>query len=276
MGHQGQVAGRASCVALAAITTLSLVGCGFGGVPINGTTPVAGTSNNWEFATTATTKGRSGNALTDLSGSILEETGGSAPHRTTAVFQATSGCYADAEVVPFDGSISGSTFQVRSFGVRGQFLTLNGTLDATASKMTGTYQIGGGCSNGEAGSLAGTRYSTLTGTFAGTLTSGGTSHQVSLVLTQSPDPTGQGTFLVAGTGTLSNFSCFSSGSVPVQGGSISGSKVSLVLNTDGGSGAVISLPATIDPAASTVTVSALTITGSTCAGSYGPVTLQRQ
>ena len=274
------LAGR-FCRAASAIGGLlfavSLTGCGFGGTAITGGVPAATTvSNNWELATTATSAGSSTQPLTDLSGSVLEETSGSDPHRTTAVFLATAGCYAADEVVPFDGSITGSMLQVRSFGVRGQFLTLTGTLDSTASHLTGTYQIGGGCSNGEAGSFTGTRYSALTGTYAGAVTGAGTAHQVTLHLTQSTDPTGQGTFLLAGTAALTNFSCFTAGTVTAQGSSISGSKVSLLLSADGGGGATISITGNIDSAAATFSVTSFQVAGGGCAGNYGAATLQRQ
>ncbi len=265
--------------ATGSLTALSLTGCGFGGQPIS-TSPVAGTSNNWELTTKATTQnGSSAAPLTDLSGSILESNG-AAPHRATVVFQATAGCYAEAEVVPFEGSINGTAFTVRSFPVRGQFMDLAATFDSTAAHMTGTYTIGGGCGNGESGTLAGTRYSSASGTFAGATATGGTgasgSHTVSLVLTQNSDPTGEGTFLLSGTATIGGFACFTSATVPAGGGNVSGSKVSLVLNADGASGAVINLSGNIDPAATVLTVPSLVITGSNCAGNYGPVTLQRQ
>ncbi|WP_212733237.1 hypothetical protein [Terriglobus roseus] len=249
-----------------------LTGCGFGGVPLNGapTTPTT-SSDNWEIMVTPS-NGVSANRLSMLSGSILSSPSGSST-QAPAVFQGVSSCFAAANVIPMDSTIASNVFQGRSFGVQGQYLSMTGNLNTAHDSMTGTYSIAGGCSDGESGAFTGTRYRALTGTYTGTVSQGGNTYTVSVTTTQG-DATGVGSFLIGGTATFGGFSCFTTGTIPVGSGYISGSN--LTLSVTSSNGAVIQMNGEIDPAATTVSSGNLVITGGACSGQYGPIKLTRQ
>jgi len=238
-------------------------------------TPPTTYSNNWELTTAATTKPSSG-PLTKLTGSIISNTAsGAAANSITAVFRATSGCYTGANIVPMAGTLSGTAFSARSFDVNAQFLTLTSTYSSTANSMTGTYNIGGGCADGEAGSVSGNRYAALTGTYTGSFTDSGTTHNVSLVLTQSATPTGDGSFLVTGTGSLTNFTCFTSGAIAASS-NISGGDANLALSLTGPSNTAAQFTGRLSTDATMLTVNKLAITGSGCIGNFSGVVLKKQ
>lgn len=249
-----------------------LMGCGFGGVPITGspTTPSA-SSDNWEIMATPS-NGVAANRLSMLSGSILSSPSGSST-LAPAVFQAISGCYAAANVVPMDSTITNNVFQGRSFGVQAQYLSMTGNLNTAHDSMSGTYHIDGGCSNGELGAFTGTRYHALTGTYAGTITQAGSTYTVALNMTQG-NATGTGQFLISGTANFKGFSCFTAGTIPVGSGYISGSNLTLSVTSSGGD--VIEMNGEIDPAATAVTSGNLVVTGGACSGQYGAIKLTRQ
>jgi hypothetical protein len=101
---------------------------------------------------------------------------------------------------------------------------------------------------------------------------------ISLDLTQDPvvDGTGSGTFLVSGSATIGGISCFKTGSIPtpstsVPGSTIIGNQVSLTFADSDGS--LMTLTGTINPAASTLALTSVTVTGGSCAGSLGSATL---
>jgi hypothetical protein len=216
--------------------------------------------------------GVAANRLSMLSGSILSSPSGSST-LAPAVFQAVSGCYAAANVIPMDSTITNNVFQGRSFGVQGQYLSMTGNLDAAHDSMSGTYTIAGGCANAESGSFTGTRYHALTGTYAGTITQGTSTYTVALNMTQG-NATGIGQFLISGTANFGGFSCFTTGTIPVGSGYISGSN--LTLSVTSSSGDVIQINGEIDPAATSVTSGNLVVTGGACSGQYGAIKLTRQ
>jgi hypothetical protein len=260
--------------------SISPAGCGFDGVPLTGVPSLPAQvnfSNNWEMAMATTTKGSSPDPLSKLTGSIINnETAGAAAGSVTPVFRATAGCYLDATSVPMNGTLTGPAFTARSFGVKGQFLTLTSQLDATATHMSGTYSIAGGCSNGEAGTFIGDRYQLLTGTFTGSFSDGAIMHTVSLSITQSKAPTGDGAFLITGSGSMTNFPCFANGSVPDGEGSISGGDVAITLTMDGPAGIAARFAGRLSVDAQSLTINALSITGQGCTGSFRDPVLKRQ
>jgi len=83
-------------------------------------------SGNWSLAATETT-GNGNGPLTTLNGSISEQTATTPSDYVTAVFQVSSGCFGNAAVVPLSGSVTQLQFQVISFGINAQFLTINTT-----------------------------------------------------------------------------------------------------------------------------------------------------
>jgi hypothetical protein len=254
-----------------------LTGCGVVRTPYDGGTPVTtpSVSNNWQFQATNTSGGNSLGTLTALSGSVA--VGTSSSGSIDSVLQATSPCYLPtANVVPLSGTVNGSTVSVRSFAVQSQFLSLNGTLDASQANLTGTYEIDGGCSNGEKGTFTGARYRALTGTYTGSVKdSSSVIHTVTLTSTQGA-PTGQGNFPITGSATITGFSCFSSANVATNGGYISGNTLLLTLNDGGNTGTTIQLNGTVDSGATSITIKAPTVSGGFCNGTLPSVTLTRQ
>ena len=256
----------------------SLTGCG-GNVstPVGSSPPPANynyLTGNWEFVVTGT-----GLPFTAMAGFINEtsETPGTFDP-VTAVFQVTpdTACYTGATTLPLSGSVGLTTLKLTSFSVNGQTVRMTATKDSTATNLTGTFQASSGCVKGATGSFTGTRYSALTGTYAGPLTSATIPQTMSLNLTQMSQGTGDGTFLTFGSATFTGFSCFNKGTLLAPSGIVLGSSVSLTFTTNDPSKAQLVLVGSIDQAADTLTLSSATVTGGSCSGSYGGAVLTKQ
>src|SRR6266702_1058067 len=160
---------------LALSVIAGLTGCGTSGYPGSASSGGSGSSagyiyltGNWQFQATTP----SGPVpFTALAGFINEQ--GDKPgvdDLTTAAFQAQpSTCYLGAPVIPLQGSTQGTALGLRSFSVNGQYVTINATKDSTATHLNGTYKVDGGCASGASGTLSGTKYAPLTGTYSGSL-----------------------------------------------------------------------------------------------------------
>lgn len=271
---------------LAIACSLSLTGCVKGGGSGSGSGNTGGTggsgttppdyiylSRNWSFTATPT-KGGSTTPYT-VSGVIDEQPGSGGSHYVTSVLQIGSPCYAGSEIVPSDGSVTGTRIQTSSFNVASQVLSLDAQKDSTATHLSGTYAITGGCANGESGNISGQSYSALSGSYSGTL-QGQAAKSITLNVTQEPFGTGVGTFVVSGTARFTGFSCFTQGTLGTTDAYVRGNAVTLLFNANDPQGAQVTLSGTIDAAAATFTVTSATVTGGTCAGSLGNVTLTKQ
>jgi hypothetical protein len=173
------------------------------------------------------------------------------------------------------GQIQGTQMSFSSFSVNGQFLSIEGTINAAGNSFTGTYQITGGCAGGATGTVSGTQYAALTGTYSGSR-SGTAGSTIQLTLSQNQQGNGNGVFLITGSAQFTGFGCFTAGTLSADSGIITGSDVQLAFSATGESGTQIVLTGTIDTAADKFTVSSIQVNGGSCAGSYGTATLTRQ
>ena len=256
------------CVGLAGV--MLLTGCGYTGFAVNGGSSTAVQSDNWELTPVAAAVGGSAVPLTLLTGSINALTNA---NRVTAVLQATSGCYGAAAPVPLDGSRSGSQVDLRSFGDRGQYLTLIGQLDSGFSNFTGTYKVEGGCGDGDRGSVTGTRYNALTGQFVGSAVQGSNAYPTTLSLTQGA-ATGEGTFQLSGSLNVSGGTCFTQGHFAKTQGFVTGSYFQADLTDN--AGVTVHIQGRSVPSADTLQIQSLTVTGAACTATYGVFPLKRQ
>jgi hypothetical protein len=242
------------------------------GIPSTGSS--TGLTGNWQFQVTPTT---GPTPFTSLSGFIdeLNEDPGVNDSATATLQAQSSTCFVDTTLIPLQGTVQGTQLSLYSFSIVNQFVSIAATEDSTATHMTGTYTIGGGCANGAAGTLAGTEYAPLTGGYAGGIAGDTPEKTLNLNLSQLTQGSGDGTFLVSGSATFSGFSCFTEGTLASMGSFVSGSSVNLTFNTDDVSDARLLLAGTIDPAADTLTLSSIRVTGGVCSGSAWGATLTR-
>ena len=258
---------------LAAFVFGCLLGCGgtVGSVVSTGAgTPdptYAYMTGNWQMTATSTSQ----TTFTSLAGFINESAGSAGTsHATTAVFQLVPGsCFLGEETLPLSGNVNTSAVSIRSFSDSGQFVTITGTENAAANQFTGTYVVNGGCANGVTGSVTGTKYAPLSGTYTGAPPSTATPQSISLTLAQSASGNGKGFSPVAGTAAFSGFPCFSKGSLQ-DGSSVDGSSVQLSILTDNNQ--TVTLNGTSDAAGKTISVTSGAISGSS--GSCGNGSLQ--
>jgi hypothetical protein len=243
-----------------------------GGSGSGGGTAVA-LSGNWQIQFTAT---NSPAPISSMGGFISQQGTGNNVF-TTAAFQAqTSGCFTDATTIPMTGQTSGTNLNLGSFSIDGQTLTVNVAANAQGNQFSGSYTIAGGCAGGAKGTVSGTEYAALTGTFTGPVTGSNPTETISLALSQYAQGIGSGSFPLSGTAAFSGISCFSQGTLTDENGSVIGDSVTMKFTTNDSSGATVQMTGTFDPAASTLTVSSIQISGGTCNGTLGAATLLRQ
>lgn len=277
---------RFFAVAVSLLLGMWTLGCGSGvhfppgGLnPPNPVTPVnppptgsgGNVTGNWLFLFAPA----SGTAVLNGATGSISETGGNTTQGqfTTAVLLVNGPCYSTNPQVPTQGFATGTTLSLNSFADNAQFLTLNGNIGGGGSSMTGTYSVQNGCANGANGTLTGTRYAPLTGSYAGAV-SGGANRSVRLALTQSTDPAGDGTFLLSGTGTFTGFGCFANGTTATPvGGNVSGPNFTATFNTDDIAGSKIVLKGTFSVGANSISFATYTIQGGACNGQSGAGTL---
>ena len=264
--------------AMASLATLLVVsGCGYGGVPIGDgtTTPppaVASDIGNWQVQATSTA-GTS--PFSALAGWIYEpKSTGTAAVATQSVFQVTPGasnCFVSATTLPSQGTLTGSTLVLNGFAVNGQYSTINATQDETAKHFTGTYSVRGGCAGGTAGTVAGTRYDALTGTYRGAIAGGQT---FTIVTTQDPYPDGRGYFSLSGDTTVTGSSCLTGAKLDADASYAIGSSVLMsVVST---SGVRLNVKGTFTADAASIAVTSVDVTSGVCTESFGPGMLLRQ
>lgn len=278
---------RSTYAALGALLSISLMGCGSGlhfppggfhppggdpGTPVSPNDPGGNISGNWIFAFTPAANTP---VLNQAVGSIDESGGtGSQGQFTTSVLVVTAPCYSNTPIVPTQGFVTPTALTFNSFEVNGQFLGFTGTITKGGSVITGSYNVQNGCANGASGTLAGSRFMPLTGTYAGPV-SGGAGRTVSLALTQSNRPDGDGTFLLAGTAAFGGFGCFTSGtSQSPVGGRVSGPSANMTFVTNETSASTVSVSGTFDLGATAISQATYTVKGGACDGQTGTGTFQ--
>jgi hypothetical protein len=256
---------------LAYLGTLVLLGgCGYSGFPLGAGTPTPAKPSeigNWQITATSTA-GTS--PFSALAGWIYEPTDTTAA--TQSVFQATpdkSTCFTSATILPSQGTLTGTALVLNGFSVNAQYVTINATQDATAAHLTGTYVVRGGCANGATGSLTGTRYAALTGTYQGALASG---QSLVLMTTQDAYPNGIGQFPMSGSVTVNGSTCLTAATVDTTSSYVIGSAVSLALVSP--AGLRLQLSGTFSEDATSISVASLTVTSGTCADTFSTGTLR--
>ena len=259
---------------VASFAFLSVTGCmkptGGGGSGGGGTKPAdyVYLTGNWQFDATPT----SGAApFTVLAGFISEQDSSGTNDFTTAALQVQSTtCYSTAVEIPLQGGTEPTLLGLSSFPVDGQTLTLSATKDSTATHLTGKYTISGGCANGQSGTVAGTLYDLVNGTYAGSVTGAGPAENVQLNLTQGVG-SGDGLSYIAGSAAFQGFPCFTTGNLPYAApgqyfpGYVTGSKIYLDFTTNDANGSQIILSGNFDPTATTIMINSLAIIGGDCA-----------
>lgn len=235
----------------------------------NGTS--VGLTGNWVLQFTATS---GATELTQLSG-FINQVGDSQDTATAALQGTLSDCFAGQSFLPWYGNISGTSVSLYSFVVDQESVTIASTSDSTQTHLTGTYTVHGPCADGATGNVSGTRYASLTGTYSGALASNAGQH-LQLVLKQNAVATGDGTFFVTGSAALQGFTCFTTATIPANGGSVVGSGVLLHLTTNEAGPSTLTLSGSFDPSADTITANSIQISGGQCPGDLGGATLTRQ
>lgn len=228
---------------------------------------------NWLIQATAT----SGSLpFSQLRGFINEQQTGTS-HPTTGAFQVDStGCFAQVEVVPMEGVIQGLRLHIVSFGLDQQVVDLSAAKDTTSTHFTGSYAVTGGGCDGAAGTVTGTLYTALTGTYTGTVPGASPQQIVTLKLSQFSTGTGAGQFLFnSGSAEIIGLPCFTTSATLDQTAStVSGNQVQMHFKTSAGT--TMDVAGTFDSAASTITVSSAVVGGTTgCSANLGQLTLSK-
>ena len=150
------------------------------------------------------------------------------------------------------------------------------TRNTAGDQLTGSYKDSGGCIGGSNGTVTGTRYAPLTGTYAGSIGTSTPAPTVSVTSTQGGQGTGSGTTQLTGNATFTGFTCFTKGSVSTPDSYVLGSQVVITLGTNDPTGAQAILTGTFDSGATTITLTSVNVTGGSCSGNYGTATLASQ
>ncbi len=234
-------------------------------------------TGNWEF-TAAPTVGATQFGL--LAGFIDEQSvDAGVDDPTTALLQVEDPgtCFLGTSVVPLLGDLKGTELGLTSFSDVSQFITINATKDATATHLTGTYAVGGGCASGSQGTLSGIKYAPLSGSYSGSVSGSNSTSAIALALNQSLQGNGDGTSNVTGSATITGNACFSTATLSPGDGSVLGSKVNLLFDTnETGAASQMMVLGTFDAAADLITATSITVTGGACSGALGTANLQLQ
>ena len=243
--------------------------------PTTPTPPVPGYSyltGNWQMNVTSSMGRPSFTALAGFIDETTNKTGTS--DATNAVLQLTpDSCFVGGTTLPLTGTVTAGVVSLRSFSNTGQFVTIDGNEDAMATSFTGTFTIGGGCSNGASGTITGVRFDALTGTYTGSFTTAPASPGIVLIVQQSAFGDGRGFSPVTGNATFSGIPCFTNATLTAAGSAVIGSAVQLTFAASDGE--TVLLSGTMDPLASTVTLTTGQISGGSCSGALGAATLAR-
>jgi hypothetical protein len=227
-------------------------------------------TGNWQITFTPSAP------ISSMAGYLSQQGQGDNQFTTAALQAQTSGCFTDAATIPMYGTTTGMDVNLASFAIESQTLSVNVQANTNGNQFSGNYSIAGGCAGGVSGTVTGTEYAPLSGTYAGSITGSSPAVTMSLALSQDPAGTGLGTFPLSGSATFSGISCFSQGTLAAQDGNVIGNTVTMDFTTNGAEGDEIQMTGTFDPAASTLTLSSIQISGGSCSGSLGAATLVRQ
>ncbi len=234
-------------------------GTGGGGGTSTPVPPAVSLTGNYQFQTSSTGVV----PFTALSGFVNEETGSTdGSYGLTASLQVQSNaCFADIKVLDLGGFTKSPLSQLTAFPYDSQTVTLSLSQNCTGVSLCGSYTVAGGCADKATGTIVGTKYAALAGTFR---TDASASPAMHITLNQMSQGTGQGSFQVSGSMSFTGAGCLTSGTIDKISSFLSGSSLHLVAATDSASGAALTLDGTIDTGATTLTVNSIHLAGSNC------------
>ena len=274
---------RVSLLICLTVATITSTGCGgiVGSADSgagSGATSVAPNPNatgNWQITLTPTS---GGTLFPTLSGYIQDDVSDAGDSKFTTeelIGHGASGCFVGPNPISGFGTIVGSKLSTSALSVNGQSFLLAGTLSSTSSSLTGTYSVQGGCADGATGTIAGTRYSNVAGTFTGSVEGTSPAVGVQLNLTQNSAGNTNGVFEITGSAVFTGFTCFNSGTLTQPNGYVTGSTISLTYATNDPTGAQAILQGNIDPGAGEMTITSFQVTSGSCEGTYGKTILNK-
>ena len=256
-------------LALMSVTAgaLALVLTGCGAVANN---PEALTQGNWSMAATS-----NGSAGSFNIGGNLSQSGSS----LAGTMYVVGSCISTSEQVAFTGSVSGSNVTLSSSGGSGQVITLN--LTGTASSLTGTYTVSGGCDTGDSGTVVATPVASVTGTWNAPIVNDGNGDPnvtLSMALTEATTASTNGSFALTGTLTYTGSTCSVTGTITQA--SITGHYVVINANTveyDGSSGSFTYTQGLLNnPSSPTTMTGTYNVIEGLCDGDLATVTFTKQ
>jgi hypothetical protein len=235
-------------------------------------------SGNWAIAP----QPAAGNSapVPAASGSLLRAADGT----LTGTFRLSPApaCLPPATNLAVTGSVDAKgQLHLASEPINGATWTLTGQLAADGRSLTAsTTSLSGGACAPVTASAAGTLYTPISGTYAGSFTdASGVTVPVSTTLTQTSAPDANGQYHLSGSATFPSNPCFASPAVTdslVTGNSLSasyspqqGPVSSLVTSTVSASG-------TFNADATTLTITAYSVAGGDCDGDTGTGLLSKQ
>ena len=228
---------------------------------------------NWEFVLTPATGSLPFTAISGFIYNNTAATSGTPPLTATFQMVEPSSCFVGAVLLPFHGTIDGPDLSFYSFPVHGQNVGLTVTVNATDTQMSGTYSLNSTCANYAGGTLVGTKYAFLAGTYVGSSDNGTADISYSAHLTQNSEANGEGVFGVTGSIVFTGISCFTAGQMTASQGGVIGSTVHLTFTSNESGSSQVQLVGTLNPMANVITLQAVDVVGGGCAGPLGPGTL---
>jgi hypothetical protein len=193
---------------------------------------------NWQFSMTSTVPGAPHLTM----GGSISPSGNSV---SGAAHINGSNCIDPLSTVDLTGTLTGSDLSLTATSVDGQVTTLTRTISDDTFTAThlpgefiGTYAINGGCAGGDKGNVTGVIVPSMTGNWAGDLTSGaGDINRVGVGLIQGTARS-DGSFGLTGAVWFETGTCFQSGMIMSgtfpSGSYIVGRDVSLEIQTNNG------------------------------------------
>jgi hypothetical protein len=217
-------------------------------------------AGNWQFSTRST----AGTPPWTIAGSISQ----SGSKVGSVLHVDGSSCFEQPTAIRLTGTLAGGNISLTSTPVRGQVITLAGTItkkDGFPYQLTGTYTIDGGCASGEQGSVTGDSVGAFNGSWYGNLTTAGGAdiHWGTDQLGQV-GPSSEGSFGLTGNFNFDG-ACFNSGKLtpgtyPAPS-YILGTSVALKIPTDNGT---IAFVGTAGPDEGGLIRGTYTVTGGSC------------
>jgi hypothetical protein len=254
-----------------AVAALTLCGCGGSATSSSTIAPapqVTIVSGNWGMSLIP--QGNAG--LPMAAGGVITQSG----NTFSGIIHVQGSTCFDSKLddLVITGTLAGSTISLTSAPVRGQALVLSVTPAANqvadVKALSGSWTLTGGtCAGSGTGLLV--SVPPLSGTWSGTV-SNATGGTISATLTQTgPDP--HGFLQVAGSFSFGGVPCFTAGTV--ASGTISGLEANLVLNTNDGAQAVVSIIHNPTPPAESLITGVVPL-NTTCFGNFIQATLNKQ